>query len=67
MRTDLVCRARRGPLRGRVREVPLPLELAPGKDPRVGRLRRCNPDALNPTAIFASGEAPFVLALFAGD
>ena len=25
---------------------PLSLSLAPGKDPRVGRLRRCNPDAL---------------------
>jgi len=37
--------SRRGPQGGRVREVPLPFGLAPGNYPRVGRLRRCNPDA----------------------
>jgi hypothetical protein len=33
-------------VRGRVREVPLSIALAAGTDPRVGRFRRCNPDAL---------------------
>ena len=36
-------------------KVPFSLALAPGKDPRVGRLRRCNPDAL---ILFGDGTPP---------
>src|SRR5439155_4176667 len=42
---DLVCRARRGPQRDRVRKVSLPLPVAAGNYPRVGPLLRFSPDA----------------------
>src|SRR5262245_41632730 len=59
IRSDLVCRTRRGPQRGCVREVPRPVALAPSNYPRVGRLRRLNPEPLNVRAIFRSGETRF--------